>query len=91
MHAAPLYRVCSLFRINYANVSLTPRLVASLIAPDSIEFYTIVVGSSRFKKKKKKKQRERELNSCDKMEIHVDGFTWINNEESHVGEDDIIN
>ena len=60
MHAAPLYRVCSLFRINYANVSLTPRLVASLIAPDSIEFYTIVVGSSLLKKKKKKKKKNRE-------------------------------
>ena len=49
-----LYRVCSLFRINYADVSLTPRLVASLIAPDSIEFYTIAVGSGPFKNKKEK-------------------------------------
>ena len=49
----PLYRVRSLFRINYADVSLTPRLVASLIAPDSIEFYTIVVGSGPLKKKKR--------------------------------------
>lgn len=55
--AAPLYRVCSLFRINYADVSLTPRSVASLIASDSIEFYTIVPGLDLFKKKERERER----------------------------------